>query len=157
MNVIRRRLFLLCGMAAIALVCATSSAPVRAFEKLPGPLTIRWDWQNSSDKCAWVTTYWSYKSEAHWRIVSGSTFWVAPGKTGRYTQETFNQVTLTPQLRFRAEFPGGAACSGSDGRNSQTQGDFRRRTPVELRYTHETQRFRVHIKRDYGLSYNSVG
>lgn len=94
------------------------------------PTGRQWIWvgvglNNKSDACAWVTIYWSYKSEAHWRIAGGSNrpHWVKPGQRwgGR---EKFNHPLLGPQIRTRAEVMSTAngACTGSRGRpDIQTQ------------------------------------
>jgi len=69
---------------------------------------------NYSDSCAWVTAYWSYSSESHWRISAAR--WVpANGQTDFY--ETFNHPPLGPQWRIRAEVRSkdGGACRGSGG------------------------------------------
>lgn len=88
------------------------------------PAGRQWIWvgvglDNKSDACAWLTIYWSYKSEAHWRIAGGSNRprWVAPGQHwgGR---ERFNHPLLGPQIRARAEVMSTAngKCTGSKGR-----------------------------------------
>lgn len=74
---------------------------------------------NQSDACAWVTAYWSYKSEAHWRIVQGGSRprWVAPRSNFTFS-ESFKHSTLGPQMRIRTEIMSTAngACTGNRGR-----------------------------------------
>lgn len=93
------------------------------------PQGRQWIWVgigmvNHSDACAWVTFYWSYKSEAHWRIAGGGNRprWVAPGQRfgGR---EKFNHPVLGPQIRTRAEVMSTASgqCTGSKGRPDLTR------------------------------------
>lgn len=78
--------------------------------------TLAYTVSNESDACAWVTTYWSYKSEAHWRINNGNgrPNWV--GRNGVLQgQIVFNYRGLTPQVRFLAEVRPSAQCNGSGG------------------------------------------
>ena len=79
-------------------------------------LTLSYTVNNASDACAWITTYWSYKSEAHWRINGGNgrPNWVAPNGVLQ-GQIVFNYRGLTPQIRFLAEVRPSAQCSGSGG------------------------------------------
>jgi len=84
---------------------------------------VTFRFNNSSDACAWVTAYWSYKSEAHWRIVGGGSRprWVAPRSNATFT-ENFKHSTLGPQMRIRTQVMSTAngACTGRDGRPDLT-------------------------------------
>lgn len=75
--------------------------------------------QNKSDSCAWITIYWSYKSEAHWRIAGGSNRprWVGAGQSWS-SRERFNHPLLGPQVRTRAQVMSTAngQCTGKTGR-----------------------------------------
>ena len=79
---------------------------------------------NYSDACASITTYWSYKSEAHWRINGGPGHpqWLAPRRAlGRSV--TFNFAENGPQVRILAEVRPSAQCNGSRGTRVQTQAE----------------------------------
>lgn len=136
------RPFALVFVLAIFLA-APPSRPAVAIQSPPGPIVVRWSYYNFSDRCAWVTSYWSYRSEAHWRMVSGSR-WVAAhnGMSGDYV-EKFNHATLVPQLKFRAEVRPSATCSGSGGQNIWAQVDIRRNTPVFESTNY--QRYRIEL------------
>lgn len=123
-----RRFALFCALAIIT-GSAQSPRPADAISGPPGPILARWRYYNLSDRCMWVTTYWSYTSEAHWRMVSGSQ-WVKPHSSSNEFREQFNQVTLGPQLKWRAEVRPTATCSGSGGQNVWDQRTLRRNTPV---------------------------
>lgn len=94
------------------------------------PTGRQWIWvgvgvQNNSDACAWITVYWSYKSEAHWRIAGGDNRprWVHPGERWS-SRERFNSPLLGPQIRTRAQVMSteNGACRGTVGRpDIQTQ------------------------------------
>lgn len=139
---------LLCVVAA--LITQAPPRPAAGFEKPPAPVIVIWRYSNRTSACAWVTTYWSYKSEAHWRIVSGSPRWVGPHSQSAEMSETFNHPTLTPQVKFRAEVRPNAACSGSGGENVWLQRDFRRNLPVELNSHVNRQRVQVDLKGSSG-------
>lgn len=81
---------------------------------------------NYSDACAWITTYWSYKSEAHWRINGGPGHpqWLAPHRA-LGGSVTFNFAENGPQVRILAEVRPSAQCNGSGGTRVQTQRDFK--------------------------------
>jgi len=70
---------------------------------------------NNSDACVWVTYYWSYRSEAHWRI--GRSGWVRPLAQDQYFVR-FNHTNLGPQLRIRTQVMStvNGACTGNTGR-----------------------------------------
>ncbi|HEX5275645.1 MAG TPA: hypothetical protein VFW34_10255 [Candidatus Rubrimentiphilum sp.] len=120
--------------SAIGIFLAIVTAALPGFATAQGgnhgiPQGRQWIWVgigmvNKSDACAWVTFYWSYKSEAHWRIAGGSNRprWVAPGQRfgGR---ERFNHPLLGPQVRTRAEVMSTAngQCTGNRGRPDLTQ------------------------------------
>lgn len=77
---------------------------------------------NYSDACAWITTYWSYKTEAHWRIEKAQ--WLSPGRSlGGHIG--FNFAENTPQVRILAEVRPTAQCTGSGGTRVTTQRDFK--------------------------------
>ncbi|MGB6892301.1 MAG: hypothetical protein WBE25_12555, partial [Xanthobacteraceae bacterium] len=88
--------------------------------------TLAYTVNNASDACAWITTYWSYKSEAHWRINNGKgrPNWAGPNGVLQ-GQIVFNYRGLTPQVRFLAEVRPSAQCSGSGGtRIGSSTADF---------------------------------
>ncbi len=89
-------------------------------------ITVGYNVINYSDACAWITAYWSYKSEAHWRINGGPgrPQWVAPGRT-MGGGVVFNFAGNGPQVRILAEVRPSAQCSGSGGTRLQTQRDFK--------------------------------
>ena len=108
------------GSCLLAFLAA--ALPQAAFARSAN-VTLRF--YNGSDACAWVTAYWSYKSEAHWRIVGGGSRprWVGPRSNFTFN-EKFNHSTLGPQMRIRTEIMSTAngACTGSTGRpDIQTQ------------------------------------
>ena len=77
---------------------------------------VKGELYNQSDACVWITYYWSYKSEAHWRI--GASGWVAPGHRDARFSEIFNFPSLGPQVRIRTQVMSTAngACTGDTGR-----------------------------------------
>lgn len=120
--------------AIVTLTLSAGSVPATAqYER---QMHVSWWLANQSDSCIWVTVYWSYESEAHWRIAGGPSRpnWVRPGGMHR-GGERFYHTPLTPQLRWRVEMPhpGNKNCSGKDGRNFQTQRNFRRSNPNSQR------------------------
>ncbi|MGH7682765.1 MAG: hypothetical protein ACREMT_00340 [Vulcanimicrobiaceae bacterium] len=77
--------------------------------------TLVYQVHNNSDACGWFTTYWSYKSEAHWRINQeggGHPQALAPG-AWMNGQITFNYRGLTPQVKVLVQLKDGAKCVGS--------------------------------------------
>ena len=106
-----------CRVAAACLLAMFVAALPQIASARSANVALRF--YNSSDSCAWVTAYWSYKSEAHWRIVQGGSRprWVAP-RNNFVFNESFNHSTLGPQMRIRTEIMSTAngACTGSKGR-----------------------------------------
>ncbi len=93
------------------ILCASLAVPASAYCRVSwSEVTV----YNYSKSCAWFTAYWSYKSEAHWRISAAR--WVAPNGETRFS-ETFNNPALGPQWRIRAEVrsKNNGACRGSGG------------------------------------------
>lgn len=115
--------------SAIGLCLAIITGAVPSFATAQGgshgiPQGRQWSWvgvgvDNKSDSCAWITIYWSYKSEAHWRIAGGSNRprWVASGQRWS-SRERFNSPMLGPQIRTRAQVMSTAngQCTGKTGR-----------------------------------------
>jgi hypothetical protein len=110
--------------SAITTVCFlavfVAAMPQAAFAR---SANVTFRFHNGSDACAWVTAYWSYKSEAHWRIVGGGSRprWVAPRSNATFS-ENFNHSTLGPQMRIRTQVMSTAngACTGRNGRPDVT-------------------------------------
>lgn len=100
------RIFSICAILALSI-----AVPASAYcNKSHSTVTV----YNYSRSCAWVTAYWSYKSEAHWRISAAR--WVGPNGETRFS-ETFNNPALGPQWRIRAEVRSkdNGACRGRGG------------------------------------------
>jgi len=98
-------------------------APTQALNSRPAvndDTQFRWDLRNHSDACAWITVYWSYKSQATWHIVGGSS---RPRFVARFDSwsgsENYNHPSLGPQIRFRAQVEKSASC-GSGTRSNVT-------------------------------------
>ncbi len=116
-------------MAAVfALISPSSvqSQPTERVVAIAHQIIAYYNVVNYSDACAWVTAYWSYKSEAHWRINGGvgRPQWVAPHRA-MGGSVTFNFAENGPQVRILAEVRPSAQCSGSGGTRVQTQRDFK--------------------------------
>lgn len=103
---------------------AGSGVPSQAFSLRPhrDETQFWWDFRNHSDACAWITVYWSYKSQASWHIVGGSN---TPRFIERYGGwlggENYNHPSLGPQIRFRAEVQKSARCGS--GTRSDVRAD----------------------------------
>src|SRR6478672_10371317 len=112
-------------MAAILTLASPSMAGSQPAERsvaIGFRLDVYYSVSNYSDACAWITTYWSYKSEAHWRIEKAE--WLSPHHTLNGHID-FNFAENTPQVRFLAEVRPTAECKGSGGKRVMTQRDFK--------------------------------
>lgn len=84
--------------------------------------SFSWDLRNHSDACAWITVYWSYKSQATWHIVGGGARPRFVGQFGSWLgHENYNHPRLGPQIRFRAEVEKSAKCGS--GKRSDVRAD----------------------------------
>lgn len=122
-----RRAFLFIAVVALA------AFPLRA--TADNRVLVQWSVINRSDTCPWITAYWSYESEAHWRIVGGKgrPNWLA--RNGSLPGfESFNHPPLTPQVRWRAEIPspGDAKCHGSGGKSVWAQRNFTKQGRIDM-------------------------
>lgn len=96
------------------LTMLVASLPATVFAGLPSKAHATIRVFNESDSCAWITAYWSYSSEAHWRISAAR--WLKPNSQTEFG-ETFNHPPLGPQWRIRAEVRSkdNGQCRGSGG------------------------------------------
>jgi len=110
------------ALLTLASPAMAGSQPAVRYVAIGFRLDVYYSVYNRSDACAWITTYWSYKSEAHWRIDKAR--WVGPHQSAR-GHIGFNFAENKPQVRQLAEIRPTAQCNGSGGRRVQTQQDFR--------------------------------
>lgn len=104
------------------LVTLVASLPAMVLAGIPSKAVSSVRVFNESDSCAWITAYWSYSSEAHWRISAAR--WLKPNSQTDFS-ETFNHPPLGPQWRIRAEVRSkdSGQCRGSGG-DPDIQGQF---------------------------------
>ena len=108
-----------------------------------------WDLRNHSDACAWITVYWSYKSQTTWHIVGGN---YRPRFVARYESwsgfERYNNPRLGPQIRFRAEVEKGANCGSGTRSNVMADQDVPeyRSTPWVVYLEGSNGKYQIRIK-----------
>ena len=123
MKILRNGFFgIVAALLTLASPSMAASQPQVRFVAIGFRLDVYYSVSNYSDACAWITTYWSYKSEAHWRIEKAQ--WLAPNRTLK-GHIGFNFAENTPQVRFLAEVRPSAQCTGSGGTRVRTQQDFK--------------------------------
>lgn len=78
-----------------------------AFVPPASALVYRLSIRNYTAPSVWVTIYWSYKSQAHWRIERA--FCLEKNRTSNQ-EVNFRTPELSPQVRVRGEVMSAAGC-----------------------------------------------